>query len=119
MMLDSRVDGSLVEDTIPNEPINAVIDLGQQLRHLRRVLLMAFRQRGSDDPTLGIHTDMQFLPAFVGLLTVLPAVPFPLTADLQAATVNDQRDRSFRGTIDLVSNRHGGIATRQRRVIRA
>src|SRR5262245_56000479 len=86
MMLDSRVDGSLVEDTIPNEPINAVIDLGQQLRHLRRVLLMAFRQRGSDDPTLGIHTDMQFLPAFVGLLTVLPAVPFPLTADLQAAT---------------------------------
>jgi hypothetical protein len=110
MVLDSRVDGSLVEETIPDEPIHAVIDLGQQLRHLRRVLFMAFRQRGSDDPTLSIHTDMQFLPAFVELLTVLLAVPFPLTADLQAAPVNDQGDRSFRGTIDLLSDRHGGIA---------
>ena len=63
MVLDSRVDGRLVEDTIPDEPINAVIDLGQQLRHLRRVLRMAVRQRGSDDPTLGIHPDVQFLPA--------------------------------------------------------
>src|SRR5262245_65969575 len=111
MIHDSRVEGSQVEDTMPNEPINAVIDRGQQLRHLRLVLLMAYRQRRSDDPTLGIHTVMQFLPVFVGLLTVLPAVPFPLTADLQAATVNDQGDRSFRDTIDLVSNRHGGIAT--------
>src|SRR5919199_6220993 len=111
MVLDSRVDGSLVEDTIPDEPINAVIDLGQQLRHLRRVLRMAVRQRGSDDPTLGIHPDVQFLPALVRLLTVFLAMPFALTTDLQAATVNDQADRFLRGPIDLPLDGHGRIAT--------
>src|SRR5437588_8334215 len=111
MVLDGAIDRRLVKDAIPNEAIDDAVDLRQQLWNLRRVLLMAFRQRGSDDLTLGIHTDMQFLPAFVGLLTVLLAVPFPLTADLQAATVNDQRDRSCRDTIDLLSDRHGGIAT--------
>ena len=65
-------------------------DLRQQSRDLGRVLFMAFRQCGGNNPTLGIHTDMQFLPALARLLTVLLAVPFPLTADLQATTVNDQ-----------------------------
>ena len=111
MVLDSGIDGSLVEDAIPDEPIDPVIDLGQQRGHLRRVLLLASRQRGGDNPPLGIHPKVQFLPAFVGLLTVLLALSFPLTADLQAATVNDQGDGPFRGTIDLLSDRHGGIAT--------
>jgi hypothetical protein len=108
----------LVEDAISDELIDAVIDLGQQSRHLRRVLLMAFRQRGGDNPTLRIHADVQFLPASVRLLPVLLAVPFALTADLQAATVNDQGDRGFRRLSDLLSDRHRGIASQQRRVIR-
>jgi len=49
---------------------------------------------------------------------VLLDMPFALATDLQAATVNDQGYRSLRGTIDLLSERHGGMASRQRRVIR-
>jgi hypothetical protein len=101
----------LVKDAIPDEPIEAVIDLGQQSRHLGRVWLIAFCHRGGDDPTLGIHTDMQFLPAFMRLLTVFLAVPYALTIDLQAATVNDQGDRTFRSPIDLPSDRYCRIAT--------
>jgi hypothetical protein len=72
---------------------------------------MAFRHLRGDNATLGIYTDMQFLPAFVLLLTVFLAIPFPLTAHLQACAVNDQGDCSFSGTIDLPSDRHGGMAT--------
>jgi len=111
MVLDSRIDWSLVEDAIPNEPIDVVSDLGQQRGHLGRVLRMAFGHRGGDDPALGIRTNMQFLLAFGLLLPVFLAVPFPLTTDLQAATVNDEGDRFLRGTIDLPSDRHGGMAT--------
>jgi len=76
MVLDGSIDRSLVEDTIPDEPLDLVFDLRQQSRYLGRVLLMAFRQRGGDNPTLRIHTDMQFLPAFVRLFTVvLPENP--------------------------------------------
>src|SRR5215475_6306117 len=111
MIFNGCVDSSLVKDAIPDEPIEAVIDLGQQSRHLGRVLLMAFGHRGGDNLTLGIHTYMQFLPAFLRLLPVFLAVPFALTTDLQAATVNDQGDRAFRSPIDLPSDRHGGMAS--------
>jgi hypothetical protein len=72
----------VVKNTISDEPIDAVIDLGQQFRHLRRVLLMAFRHCGGDNATLSIYPDMQFLPALGFLLTVVLAVPFALAADL-------------------------------------
>jgi hypothetical protein len=48
---------------------------------------------------------------FMRFFTVLLTVPFPLTADLHAATVNDQGDGAVRGLIDLSPYRHGGIAT--------
>src|SRR5262247_4079878 len=111
MIFNGCVDSSLVKDAIPDEPIEAVIDLGQQSKHLGRVLLMAFCHRGGDDPTLGIHTDMPFLPAFMRLLPMFLAVPFALTTDLQAATVNDQGNRAFRSPIDLPSDRHCRMAT--------
>src|SRR2546423_8783125 len=119
MMLDSGIDGSLVKDAIADEPIDAVSDLGQQRRDLGRVLLMALRHRGGDNPTLGIHPDMQFLPALGLLLAVFLAVPFPLTIDLQAGAVYDQGYRFLRGTIDLLLDRYRDIASRQRGVIRA
>ena len=66
---------------------------------------MACRQRGRDNLPLGIHANVQFLPALELLLTMFLAVPFPLTTDLQAATVNDQSYRSLgaRSTCCLTS----------------
>ena len=58
--------------------------MGQQRWNLRRVLLLAFRHRGGDDPTLGIHPNMEFLPALALLLAVFLAMPFALATDLQA-----------------------------------
>jgi hypothetical protein len=55
MVLDGGRDRSLIEDAIPDEPIDAVIDLGQERRHWRWVLLLACRPRGGDNPTLGIY----------------------------------------------------------------
>ena len=119
MILDGGIDRSLIEDAILDEPIDAVIDLGHQSGHLRWVLLLAFRHRGGDNPTLGIHPNVQFLPAFVLLLAVLLAMPFALATELQTAAVNDQGYCFLRGTSDLLSDRHGGVTTRQRRMIRA
>jgi hypothetical protein len=104
---------------VPDEVIDDAIDLRQQFWHLCRVLLMAFRCRGGDNLTLGIHSNVQFLLAFGFLLTVLVGMPFPLTTDLQATAIHDQEYRSRRSTIDLLSDRHGGMASRQRRVIGA
>ena len=80
---------------------------------------MAFRHGGRDNLPLGIHPNMQFLPAFGLLLTVFLGMPFPLATDLQAAAVNDQGDRFLRGTIDLLLDRHRGVASRECRMIRA
>jgi hypothetical protein len=43
---------------------------------------VTFRHFGGNNPTLGINAEMQFLSAFVQLLTMLLAVLFSLTADL-------------------------------------
>jgi hypothetical protein len=56
--------------------------LRQQLRHLRRVLRMAFRHGGGDHATLGIHPDRQFLPVPGLLPAMLLALLFALAADL-------------------------------------
>ena len=49
MVLDSSIDRRLVEDAVPNEPIDPVCDLGQQRGHLGRVLRMAFGELGRDN----------------------------------------------------------------------
>jgi hypothetical protein len=51
------VDGLSIVNAITNEAIDFLIDLIQQLRHLRRVLLVAFRDRGGDNLPLTIGTD--------------------------------------------------------------
>ena len=106
----SGVHGLLVVHAIPDEASDDAANLAQQRRHLRRVLLRACRERGCDNLTLGIHPNVQFLPAFGLLLTVLLGMLCALATDLQAMAVNDQGYRSFRGTIDLLSDRHGGMA---------
>jgi hypothetical protein len=108
----------MVQDAIPDAAIDNAVDLRQQLRHLRRVLRMAFRHRGGDNPTLGIHPDMQFPPAFVLLLTMLLSVPCALTTHLQARAIDDQVDRSLWGMIDLPPDDYRSMASRQRRMIR-
>src|ERR1043166_3936937 len=82
MVLDGGIDRGLIKDAIPEEVIDDAVDLRQQLWHLCRVLRMAFRHRGGANLTLGIHPNVQFLPAFGFLLTVLLGMPFTLTADL-------------------------------------
>jgi len=82
MVLDGTVNRSLVKDAIPDEASEDTIDLRQQFRHLRWVLLMAFRQRGGDNAALRIHPNVQFLPAPGFLLAVFLAMPFTLATDL-------------------------------------
>jgi hypothetical protein len=79
---------------------------------------MAFRHRGGDNLTVIIHAEVQFLPPLSLLLTVFLGMPFALTTNLQAATVNDQGYRSLRGSIELSPDRYGGVASRQCCVIR-
>ena len=117
MVLDSGIDRSLVKHAIPDEAIDDAVDLGQQAGTWDGSCAWLSVTVDGDNPTLGIHADVQFLPALVLLLAVFLAVPFPLATDLQAATVNDQGDRSLRGPIDLPSDRHGGIASREGRMI--
>ena len=119
MVLDGGIDRSVVTDAVPNEAIDTVCDLGQQRRDLGRVLLMAFRYRGRDDLPLGIHPKRPFLPALALLLPVFLRVPFPLTTDLQTRTVDDQSTGSWCGTLDVLLDDYRGIASRERRMIRA
>ena len=75
MTRNSCVDRSLIVNTITDEAIDDVIHLGQQLRHLRRVLLMALRHRGGDNLPLVIDAEVQFLPALALLLVLNLAKP--------------------------------------------
>jgi hypothetical protein len=43
MGLDGSVDRLLVVDAVTDEAVDGPIDLSQQVRHLRRILFMAFR----------------------------------------------------------------------------
>ena len=86
MVLDGSIDRSVVEDTIPDEPLDPVCDLGQQRRDVGWILHMALRYCGGDDPTLGIHPDMQCLPALMRPLPGLLAVPCALPTDLSPTT---------------------------------
>jgi hypothetical protein len=95
MVLDSAVDRRLVKDAIPDETINDTVDLSQQCRHLRWVLLMTFRHGGGDNAAMDIHPDVQFLPTPGSLFAVFLAMPFALTADLSPRTVDDQVNRSL------------------------
>jgi hypothetical protein len=115
----SSVDRRFVIHAITNEPIDAAVDLRQQRRHVGRVLLSAFRHRGGNNLALGIDADVQFLPVFTLLLALFLGMPFALATDLQAAAVNDQEYWSLGHTLDLLSHLHCGIASRERRVIRA
>jgi len=77
----------LIVNAITHEVFNSLVDLGQQLRHLRWLLLVAFRHRGCDNLPPGIHLDMQFPLAFVVLLAMLlRVVPFALATHLQSGT---------------------------------
>jgi hypothetical protein len=115
MVLNGGIDRRVVKDAVPKEPIDTGCDLGQHSRYLGRVLRMAFRDRGGHNPTLGLHTNRQFLPALVRLFTVLLAVPCPLTTDLQAATVHDEGERFCRRLLALPLERHGRTSIGQRR----
>jgi hypothetical protein len=112
MVLDGGIDRGLVKDAILVEVSDGAVDLGQQRRHLRRVLLRAFRHRGRDNLPLGIYPKVQFLLAFGLLFPVLLGMPCALGTDLQATAVHDQGYRSLSGTIALLSDRHeSGDAT--------
>ena len=82
MRLNCRVNRVLVIDAVTDKVVDFFIDLVQQTRYLRGVLLVAFGDRGGDNLTLVIDTNMQFLPALDLLFPVFLAVPFPLATDL-------------------------------------
>ena len=82
-------------------------------------MLLAFRDCGRDNPSLGIHPNVQFLPALVLLLPVLLGMPFALAADLQATAVYDQAGRFLLHTLLKGTDIYRRIASRQRRVIGA
>ena len=100
----SGVHGLLVVDASPDEAIQDAVDLGQQRRHLGRVLRMALRHRGREHLPLGLDADGQFLPAFLRLLAMLLGMPFAVATDLQARAVHEQGDRSLGRTFDLLSD---------------
>jgi hypothetical protein len=75
MVLDGDRDRRMVTEAIPDEALDNTVDLRQQLWHLRRVLRRAFRPRGGDNPTLGIHPDLEFLPVLLQKLSGPASVP--------------------------------------------
>lgn len=53
MLLNGGVDQVLVGDAVSDETVDFMINLGEQRRHLRRILIIAFRHRRRDNLTLG------------------------------------------------------------------
>jgi hypothetical protein len=82
MLLDGSVDGLSIVNAIADEPIDFLINLIQQLRYLRRILLVAFGHGRGDNLPLVIDTDMEFFPRLALLLPVFLGVPFALAAHL-------------------------------------
>ena len=82
MPLNRRVDWLLVKDAVSDETVEFLIDLIQQRRHLRRILLVTFGDSEGDNLPLIIDTNVQLLSAFALLLPVFLAVPFPLATNL-------------------------------------
>lgn len=119
MLLHRRVDRILGVHAIPDKAIHGLIDLGQERRHLRWVLLVAFGDRGGENLILVVDADMQLFPALDFLLPVFLGMLLTLATDLQTGAVDDHADRSLRSTIDLPPDRHRGITSRYRGVIRA
>jgi hypothetical protein len=83
------------QDAVTDETRDFLIDLIQQSRHLRRVLLVTFGHGGGDNLTLTIHADMRFSPALDLLFPVFLAMPFALPTDLQPRPVDDHVNRSL------------------------
>ena len=56
MLLNRRVDRLLIKDAVSNESVDVLLDLAQELRHVRRILLVTFGDRGGDNVPLIINT---------------------------------------------------------------
>ena len=82
MLLNRRVDWLSIVNAIADETADFLIDLIQQIRHLRWILLVAFRHRGGINLTLIIDANMEFFPRLALLLTMLLGMPFALAADM-------------------------------------
>jgi hypothetical protein len=119
MLRNGGIAWTLVIHAITDAALDLPIHLAQQCRHLSGVLRMAFRHCGGDNSTLAIDAEMPFLPTLTLLLTVFLRMPFPLTTHLQARTVDDQVDCSWCHPIELLPDHYRGMASRQRRMIRA
>jgi len=96
MMAHSLVYRLLVIDSVPYESVNYPVNLSQKARHLRRILFVSISDLRSQDPTILIHTKVQFLPTFAPPFPMLLGVPFSLATDLQTRTVHDKVHRAGR-----------------------
>ncbi len=99
----------LVIESVPYESINCSVNLSQKVRHLRRILFLSISDFGSQDPTILIHTKVQFLPAFALPIPMLLGVPFLLAADLQTCAVYDKVQRAVRQACGYLPFGSGGI----------
>ncbi len=82
MVSHGSINWLLILDAIAEKVSDFTLDLGQQVPHLRRSLLMAFGHRGRGNLTPIIDADMELLPALAFLLTMFLSMPFTLTAHL-------------------------------------
>ncbi|NYH14492.1 hypothetical protein GGD41_001720 [Paraburkholderia bryophila] len=76
MLCDRLVGGRAVVGTFSSDLCDFAVDLGQQRRDLRRIIVVLIRQGvRHDQATVGINGQMQLAPAPAGLRTVLLLQP--------------------------------------------
>ena len=80
---------------------------------------MTIGDLGGQNPSLLIHAEVQFLPAFPVFNPVFLGVPLSLAADLQTRAVHDEGQRRIGQMVQGSTNLDGPIATGQRRMVRA
>jgi hypothetical protein len=111
MLLDRLIDRLPVIDAVSYKTVNFSINLIQKIRHLRWILFGSLGNFGSHNPTILVHTDMQFLPTLIPFLSVFPGVPFSLTTYLETCAIHDETYGTVREPIDVTLYIHGSIPT--------
>jgi hypothetical protein len=112
MLLYRLVDRFPVIDAVSYETLYFSINLIQKIRHLRGILFKSLGNFGSHNPTILVHTNMQFPPTLISFLSVFPGVPFSLTAYLETCAIHDETYGTVWECIDVPLHIHCSIPAR-------
>ena len=101
MLAYGLVDRLSVIDAVSHETVYFSINLIQEIRHLRRILFVSLSNLGCHNPTILVHSNMQFFPTLAPFLSVFLGMLFSLTAYLETGAIHDRTHGTLWESIEV------------------